>query len=196
MRDAAFRNEASFAVLCGGAPLPASSGKTRRYLLNHGGDRAADCALHMAAISHLRLDPASATTRPDAPPRVFPRRRSCAASNATWLVKATSYCATSYCDPSPHALQTQLDTCRSFRGVQYTSLSFGKELKEAGIVPSMGRAGSAYDYSLAESFVATLKTELVHRDRWRLPGKRPGRLLCRVHGRLLQPLQAALSFGL
>lgn len=86
---------------------------------------------------------------------------------------------------------------RSFRGVQYTSLSFAKELKEAGIVPSMGRAGSAYDYySLAESFVATLKTELVHRDRWRLPGKRPGRLLCRVRGRLLQPLQAALSFGL
>jgi hypothetical protein len=33
-------------------------------------------------------------------------------------------------------------------------------LEEAGIVPSMGRVGSAYDdNSLAESFVATLKIE-------------------------------------
>jgi transposase len=51
------RNEAAFAMLCGVAPLPASSGKTRRYRLNRGGDRAANCALHMAAISRLRVDP-------------------------------------------------------------------------------------------------------------------------------------------
>jgi transposase len=51
------KNEASFAMLCGVAPLPASSGKTRRYRLNRGGDRAANCALHMAAISRLRVDP-------------------------------------------------------------------------------------------------------------------------------------------
>jgi putative transposase len=54
----------------------------------------------------------------------------------------------------------------SDQGVQYTSLSFGRRLEEAGIVPSMGRVGSAYDNSLAESFVATLKTELLYRDRW------------------------------
>ncbi len=30
----------------------------------------------------------------------------------------------------------------------------------------MGRVGSAYDNSLAESFVATLKCELVHHERW------------------------------
>jgi putative transposase len=54
----------------------------------------------------------------------------------------------------------------SDQGVQYTSLSFGKRLEEAGIVPSMGRVGSAYDNSLAESFIATLKTELLYRDRW------------------------------
>jgi transposase len=50
------RSEAAFAMLCGVAPLPASSGKTRRYRLNRGGDRAANCALHMAAISRLRVD--------------------------------------------------------------------------------------------------------------------------------------------
>jgi putative transposase len=55
----------------------------------------------------------------------------------------------------------------SEQGVRYTSLSFGKRLEEAGIVPSMGQVGSAYDNSLAESFVATLKTEeLLYRDHW------------------------------
>lgn len=51
------KSEAAFAMLCDVAPLPASSGKTRRYRLNRGGDRAANCALHMAAISRLRVDP-------------------------------------------------------------------------------------------------------------------------------------------
>ena len=54
----------------------------------------------------------------------------------------------------------------SDQGVQYTSLSFGKSLEETGIVPSMGRVGSAYDNALAESFIATLKTELVYRHSW------------------------------
>ena len=54
----------------------------------------------------------------------------------------------------------------SDRGVQYTSLSFGKRLKEEGLVPSMGRVGSAYDNALAQSFVATLKTELLYRSSW------------------------------
>ena len=54
----------------------------------------------------------------------------------------------------------------SDRGVQYTSLSFGKRLEDEGVVPSMGRAGSAYDNALAESFVATLKCELLYRSSW------------------------------
>jgi putative transposase len=54
----------------------------------------------------------------------------------------------------------------SDHGVQYTSLSFGKKLEDEGLVPSMGRAGSAYDNALAKSFVATLKTELLYRNAW------------------------------
>ena len=54
----------------------------------------------------------------------------------------------------------------SDRGVQYTSLSFGKRLQDEGLVPSMGRVGSAYDNALAEAFVATLKTELLYRSSW------------------------------
>jgi putative transposase len=52
------------------------------------------------------------------------------------------------------------------RGARYTSLSFGKRLEDAGIVPSMGRAGSALDNAISESFVASLKCELLHRHRF------------------------------
>jgi transposase len=53
------RSEASWAMLCGAAPLPASSGMTQRHRLNRGGDRQANSALHLAAISRLRIDPAT-----------------------------------------------------------------------------------------------------------------------------------------
>ena len=52
------------------------------------------------------------------------------------------------------------------RGSQYTALSFGKRLEEVGIKPSMGRTGSALDNAMAESFVSTLKAELVNRHRF------------------------------
>jgi putative transposase len=48
----------------------------------------------------------------------------------------------------------------SDRGVQYTALSFGRKLEEAGIVPSMSRVGSALDNAISESFVSTLKCEI------------------------------------
>ena len=50
-------SEAAFAMLCGVAPLPASSGKTRRHRLNRGGDRRANSALHTIAITRIRNDP-------------------------------------------------------------------------------------------------------------------------------------------
>lgn len=50
------KSEASFAALCGVTPVPASSGKTIRHRLNRGGDRAANSALHIIAIGHLRTD--------------------------------------------------------------------------------------------------------------------------------------------
>jgi putative transposase len=51
----------------------------------------------------------------------------------------------------------------SDRGCQYTSLAFGRRCREAGIMPSMGRRGDAYDNALAEAFFATLETELLRR---------------------------------
>jgi putative transposase len=52
------------------------------------------------------------------------------------------------------------------RGAQYTALSFGKRLEEAGIIASMGRTGSALDNAISESFVASLKSELLYRHRF------------------------------
>jgi putative transposase len=54
----------------------------------------------------------------------------------------------------------------SDRGAQYTSVSFGKRLEDEGLLPSMDRAGSGYDSALAESFVATLRTEILYRNAW------------------------------
>ena len=49
-------SEASFAMLCGACPLPASSGKTVRHRLNRGGNRQANSALHMVVVSRTRTD--------------------------------------------------------------------------------------------------------------------------------------------
>jgi len=54
----------------------------------------------------------------------------------------------------------------SDHGAQYTSVAFTKRLEEAGIVGSMGTVGDAYDNAVAESFFATLQTELLDRGRW------------------------------
>jgi transposase len=51
------RTEAAFAMLCGAAPLPASSGRTRRHRLNRGGDRQANAALYRIVLTRLRHDP-------------------------------------------------------------------------------------------------------------------------------------------
>jgi putative transposase len=55
----------------------------------------------------------------------------------------------------------------SDHGTQYTSLAFGRRLAEAGIAASMGSRGDAHDNALAESFFASLETELIDRSDWR-----------------------------
>jgi putative transposase len=54
----------------------------------------------------------------------------------------------------------------SDRGTQYTSVALGARLAEAGIAASMGAPGTAYDNALAESFFASLETELIDRTCW------------------------------
>jgi transposase len=51
------RNEATFAHLCGVAPIDASSGKHERHRLNRGGDRQANSALWRIVITRMVYDP-------------------------------------------------------------------------------------------------------------------------------------------
>lgn len=49
-------SDAAFAMLCGVAPLPASSGKSNRHRLNRGGDRQANAALYRVVLCRMRWD--------------------------------------------------------------------------------------------------------------------------------------------
>ena len=51
------RSSPAFAALSGTAPIPASSGKTNRHRLNHGGNRQLNRALHTIAVVQARTDP-------------------------------------------------------------------------------------------------------------------------------------------
>jgi transposase InsO family protein len=78
---------------------------------------------------------------------------------------------------------------------QYTSFAFGRRLRESGILGSMGSVGDALDNAVAESFFATLQTELLDRSSW--PTRRmltTGGL--RLHRGLLQPDQTPFDPGL
>jgi transposase len=48
------KSEAAFAMLCGAAPLPASSGPNIRHRLNRSGDRQANAALHRITLVRMR----------------------------------------------------------------------------------------------------------------------------------------------
>jgi len=55
----------------------------------------------------------------------------------------------------------------SDRGGQYASRDFRKRLTDNGVAWSMGATGCCFDNAVAESFFATLKKELVHRQAYR-----------------------------
>ena len=55
----------------------------------------------------------------------------------------------------------------SDQGCQYTSVAFGKRCREAGVRPSMGSVGDAYDNAMCESFFASLECELLQRTKLR-----------------------------
>jgi putative transposase len=63
----------------------------------------------------------------------------------------------------PPAGQT---VAHSDHGSQYTSWAFGRRLRGAGLLGSMGSIGDCFDNSVAESFFATLQLELLDEHRW------------------------------
>ena len=63
----------------------------------------------------------------------------------------------------------------SDQGSQYTSIAFGARCREAGVRPSTGSVGDAYDNALCESFFATLECELLDRRSFALTPRRAWR---------------------
>jgi len=51
-------------------------------------------------------------------------------------------------------------------GSQYTSLAFGKTLRESGLLQSTGSRGDAFDNAACESVISTLKEEWIKRHRY------------------------------
>jgi putative transposase len=65
---------------------------------------------------------------------------------------------------SPHKGSTIL---HSDHGTQYTSWEFGKRLRKAGLLASMGSVGDCYDNAMMESFWGTLQLEVLDRKKWK-----------------------------
>lgn len=55
----------------------------------------------------------------------------------------------------------------SDQGCQCTSVAFGQRCREAGVRPSVGLVGDAYDNAMCERFFATLECELLDWSRFR-----------------------------
>jgi putative transposase len=54
----------------------------------------------------------------------------------------------------------------SDHGSQYTSWAFGRRLRSAGLLGSMGSIGDCFDNSVAESFFGSLQLELLDEHHW------------------------------
>ena len=59
----------------------------------------------------------------------------------------------------------------SDQGARYTSYAFGGRCRGAGVRPSMGSVGDAYDNAVCESFFATPERELIKRTLFRTRGE-------------------------
>jgi putative transposase len=59
----------------------------------------------------------------------------------------------------------------SDRGSQYASHEYQQLLASHGLLSSMSRTGNCWDNAVAESFFATLKTELAYQTRWSTRGQ-------------------------
>jgi transposase len=72
------RSEAAWAHLCAAAPIPASSGKTKRHRLNPAGDRQANHALWRIVITRMSNHP---------PTRAYVERRTAEGLSKTEIIR-------------------------------------------------------------------------------------------------------------
>src|SRR3954469_21944599 len=58
-------------------------------------------------------------------------------------------------------------TGRPLRSRRFTSRACGQNVRDAGLAPSMGAVGSAYDNAMVEAFWGPLQVELLNRQAWK-----------------------------
>lgn len=63
--------------------------------------------------------------------------------------------------------ETSTTIIHSDHGTQYTSWAFGKRVRDAGLLGSMGTIGDCYDNSMMESFWGTMQLELLDTKTWK-----------------------------
>lgn len=140
------RSEASFAALCGTAPVPASSGKTHRHRLSRGGDRAANHALHTIALVRMATDPrtrAYVTTQ---------RHQNRATPEVLRLLKRALAREIYHCltQPSPGTDYSDLQTLRRTKNITVTTAA-----QALGTYPTKIRRtelGTYPDHDLADRY--------------------------------------------
>ena len=52
-------------------------------------------------------------------------------------------------------------------GVQFTSWAFTDKVRQAGLMPTFGSVGDAFDNAMMESLWSTMQIELLDRKRWK-----------------------------
>lgn len=70
----------------------------------------------------------------------------------------------------------------SDKGCQYTSIAFGQRSIDAGVRPSTGTTGDAYDNAMAESFFSTLEYEVIARQSLKTKDQARGEVFSFIEG--------------
>jgi hypothetical protein len=133
-------SEAAWAMLCGSAPLPASSEDPTPPAQPRRRPRPPTAPSAWPPSAAYASTRAPRPTPPAAKPTASPNAKPCAASSATSPARPT----TSSLDEHESVSETAIHQPR-----------LGKTLRDGGILPSNGRRGDAFDNALAESFSAT-----------------------------------------
>ena len=150
------RSEASFAMMCGVCPIPASSGKTQRHRLNRGGNRQANSALHMVVVCRMRTDERT---------RAYVARRTLEGLSKREIMR----CLKRYVAREIYRVLTapsSLDKHESVRGSQYCSIDYQAVLRKHDLLISMSGKGNCYDNAVVETFFKTIKSELIWPVAW------------------------------
>jgi len=123
------RSEASFARLCGAAPIPVSCGRTDRHRLHRGGDRQASSALWRIALVRWAATRPPGSPSPAAPPRGRPRPRSCAAASAASPARSSPTCS------RPRLLRPAARTRRLSQGCGHTAATMASRFAPPAAPP-------------------------------------------------------------